>query len=77
MKILITGGRGQLGTELFRCFERGYTELGTPNVLKQENDVRSVDVDELDITDMRAVRAFFENLSSQAKIDATGFVNWK
>lgn len=58
MNILITGGRGQLGSELARCFERGFTELGTPDILKSENNVVSVDVDEMDITDLGAVRSF-------------------
>ena len=75
MKILITGGRGQLGTELFKCFERGYTELGTPHILKQENAVRSVDVDELDITDMKAVRAFFEKEKFDAVINCAAYTN--
>lgn len=75
MKILITGGRGQLGTELFKCFERGYTELGTPHILKQENAVRSVDVDELDITDIKAVRAFFEKEKFDAVINCAAYTN--
>ena len=61
MKILITGGKGQLGTELAKCFERGYTELGTPDILTRANEVRAIDVDELDITDMKQVSAFMDS----------------
>ena len=48
MKILVTGAKGQLGTEILNCFERGFTELGTPDVLKEKNTVCGVDIDELD-----------------------------
>lgn len=50
MKILITGAKGQLGTELVKCFERGYTELGKPEILAMNNTIRGIDVDELDIS---------------------------
>lgn len=50
MNILIVGAKGQLGTEIAKCFERGYTELGTPDVLKEKNEVRGIDIDELDIS---------------------------
>ena len=29
MKILITGGNGQLGTEIFSCFENKKTEISS------------------------------------------------
>lgn len=75
MKILITGGKGQLGTELCKCFERGHTELGTPEILKQSTEVRSIDVDELDITDLKAVKALFEAEKYDAVINCAAYTN--
>ena len=75
MKILITGGRGQLGTELAKCFERGYTELGTPDVLKEKNEVRLIDIDELDISDIAAVKALFESEKYDAVINCAAYTN--
>lgn len=75
MKILITGGRGQLGTELSKCFERGYTELGTPQLLNEKNEVRSIDVDELDITDITAVKSLFEREKYDAVINCAAYTN--
>lgn len=75
MKILITGGKGQLGTELCKCFERGCTELGTPEILKQSNEVRSIDVDELDITDLKAVKTLFEAEKYDAVINCAAYTN--
>lgn len=75
MKILITGGKGQLGTEVLRCFERGATELGTPDLLKEKNEVRAIDVDELDIADMSAVRSFFRDNRYDAVINCAAYTN--
>ena len=75
MKILITGGKGQLGTELAKCFERGYTELGTPDILTRANEVRAIDVDELDITDMKQVSAFMESGGYDAVINCAAYTN--
>lgn len=58
MKILITGAKGQLGRELAVCLERGKTELGVPDILKEKNEVTLTDIDECDIADMAALRAF-------------------
>ncbi len=75
MNILITGGKGQLGSELSRCFERGYTELGTPDVLKKENKVVCIDVDELDITDLSAVDSFIGEGRFDAVINCAAYTN--
>lgn len=75
MKILITGGKGQLGTEIFKCFERGYTELGAPELLGKSNTVRSIDMDELDITDTKAVAAFFDRERYDAVINCAAYTN--
>ena len=75
MKILITGGKGQLGTELCKCFERGRTEIGVPNVLKENNEVCSVDVDELDITDLKAVKEYIEKEKFDAVINCAAYTN--
>ncbi len=75
MKILITGGKGQLGTELVKCFERGYTELGTPEILKSGNEICAVDIDELDISDMKAVVSLFEKEKYDAVINCAAYTN--
>ena len=59
MKILVTGAKGQLGTEIRKCIERGYTELGVPSVLKSGVVADYVDIDSLDISDLGALREAF------------------
>lgn len=75
MNILITGGKGQLGTEIYKCFENKKTELGTPNILLEKNNVRSIDIDELDITDIVKVLYFFENNNIDCVINCAAYTN--
>ena len=55
MNILIVGAKGQLGRELSDCFSRGYTAIGTPDILKETNTVYETDIDEVDISDLAAL----------------------
>lgn len=64
MTILITGAKGQLGSEL-------------QEVLKDREDIRAVfvDRDELDITDERAVQKFFAEQKPDYCINAAAYTN--
>lgn len=75
MKILITGSKGQLGSEIMKCYERGCTELGTPSVLSKTNEVTGVDVDELDITDLGMVLSFLKSGNYDLVINCAAFTN--
>ena len=58
MNILIVGAKGQLGRELSACFARGYTAIGVPDILKEKNTVYETDIDEVDISDLAALRRY-------------------
>lgn len=60
MRILITGSRGQLGSELAKILAAGCTKLGAIPCCYNNAIVTAVDIDELDIGDAQAVNAFFE-----------------
>ena len=75
MKILVTGAKGQLGTEIRKCIERGYTELGVPTVLKDKLDADYVDIDSLDISDLNALRDAFKKSKYDAVINCAAFTN--
>ena len=75
MKILITGAKGQLGREISACFERGYTELGTPEILKEKNEIHLIDIDEIDIANTEDVIALFEKEKFDAVINCAAFTN--
>ena len=60
MKILITGGRGQLGSDCAQWLAR-------------RHDVTAVDLPELDIADPSAVAALIEGLTPEVVINCAGF----
>lgn len=58
MRIMITGSHGQLGNELISILSSGKGEIGNiPEELKNSKIIPA-DIDELDITDMSAVKKF-------------------
>ncbi len=75
MRILITGAHGQLGSELCRCFERGFTELGSPDVLNQRNEIMAVDLPELDISDQSSVFDLFRSKKFDVVINCAAYTN--
>ncbi|MEQ3251287.1 dTDP-4-dehydrorhamnose reductase [Eggerthella lenta] len=58
MKILVTGGNGQLGNELVRILREGRSEIGSIPGIYADAEVLATDVAELDVTDADAVMAF-------------------
>ncbi len=75
MKILITGSKGMLATQVITDLERGYTELGeVPAALKGAQLVLA-DVDELDITDKAATEAFIAQHSPDIVINCAAYTN--
>lgn len=59
MKILVTGGKGQLGNELHRCLETMEAEIGPVPAGYAGAEADFVDYDALDISDAVAVAAWF------------------
>ena len=56
MKILITGSKGQLGTELQDIIKKGHAEIGPVSENIKNSEVFALDVEELDITKLEDVR---------------------
>lgn len=64
MRILVTGGRGQLGSELKRCLETMEAEIGPIDSVYAGAEVDYVDSDTFDISDDMAVRDWFAEHST-------------
>ena len=75
MKILITGGNGQLGTELSTVLERQQSELGAIPACYHGAQVVRVDVDELDITDLEAVLQFIQEGQFDLILNCAAYTN--
>ena len=58
MRILVTGSKGQLGSELKRLIETGMAEIGPIPAEYENAQVDCVDYDALDITDGVAVSSW-------------------
>lgn len=75
MKILITGCRGQLGTELQRQLKSEGCELGSLPERLRMTTVLPVDVEELDITDRDATIAYIRRYQPDTVINCAAFTN--
>ena len=75
MKILITGAKGMLGTQVALDLKRGYTELGAIPQAFMGADVVLADIDNLDITDKSAVEAFMTENKPDVVINCAAYTN--
>jgi dTDP-4-dehydrorhamnose reductase len=75
MKLLITGDKGQLGTELKRVLSRGYSELGNIPAGLKDSLVTGVDIDDLDIANQDAVSVFARTHKPDLIINCAAYTN--
>jgi len=75
MKILITGSKGQLGTELQDIIKTGKAEIGSITKIIGESKVISLDIDELDITNLIEVRKKIYNIRPDVLINCAAATN--
>lgn len=59
MRILVTGGRGQLAHEIKRIIETGQAEIGPVDSAYRDAQVDYIDIDDLDISNAAATDAWF------------------
>ena len=75
MKILITGAKGMLGTQVALDLKRGYTVLGSIPQSFVGADVILADVDTLDITDKSATEKFIADCAPDVVINCAAYTN--
>ena len=75
MRILVTGSKGMLGTQIVSDLKRGYTELGDIPQAMKNAEVIEKDYDTLDITDNLACRAFFAENVPDIVINCAAYTN--
>lgn len=59
LKILVTGSNGQLGSEIRKCIESSKSEIGKIPEEYHDCDLLALGSENLDITDVQAVKRFF------------------
>ena len=62
MKILVTGGKGQLANEIKSILTSGKSEIGGSPVDISKCDATYIDIEELDITKVSDVKKYVTNL---------------
>jgi dTDP-4-dehydrorhamnose reductase len=75
MKILITGAKGQLGTQIINILKSGISELGAIQRELKNCDIAAYDVDELDIVDLKAVREVFHRENPEVVVNCAAYTN--
>ncbi len=75
MKILITGCRGQLGTEIRKQLRLGYSEIGPIPETLLGAEVTAVDLPEVDISLLEPTLAFIEEIDRDIVLNSAAFTN--
>jgi dTDP-4-dehydrorhamnose reductase len=75
MKILITGAKGQLGTQIIKMLESMNSELGPISDEYKSAEIIGIDVDELDITNLNSVRSFITEVRPSVIINCAAYTN--
>ena len=75
MKILVTGGKGQLANEIKSILTSGKSEIGGSPVDISKCDATYIDIEELDITKVSDVKKYVSNLKPDVIINCAAFTN--
>jgi dTDP-4-dehydrorhamnose reductase len=75
MKVLITGAKGQLGTQIIKMLNNMNSELGLINSSYNSAEITGIDVDQLDITDIKAVKEYVTDLKPHVIINCAAYTN--
>jgi dTDP-4-dehydrorhamnose reductase len=73
--MLVTGCRGQLGSQIMNILQKGVSELG--EIPKQYKDIEFIgtDSDELDIVDLQRLKEYMKELKPDIVINSAAYTN--
>jgi dTDP-4-dehydrorhamnose reductase len=75
MKILITGCKGQLGSQIMNMISKGKSEIAEISSEYKLAKVVGVDIEDLDITNLKHVQDFVYKLNPDVIINAAAYTN--
>jgi dTDP-4-dehydrorhamnose reductase len=75
MRLLITGGKGQLGCQLRSILDRGASDFGKIDERLIKAETRFVDYDELDITDLNSTISYVLSFKPDVVINCAAYTN--
>ncbi|MCM1989287.1 dTDP-4-dehydrorhamnose reductase [Oceanirhabdus seepicola] len=75
MKILITGDKGQLGSQVLDILYKGVSELGKIHDIYINSEILGTDKKELDITSLERVRKLLQHFKPDVLINTSAYTN--
>lgn len=75
MKVLITGAKGQLGSEIIHILDTGASEIGQINEVYLSAKVLGTDKNMLDITSLNSVKKLLTEFNPDIVINAAAYTN--
>jgi len=75
MKLLVTGGKGQLGCQLKYIIEKNSSDIGELDGRFKDCQCKFIDYDELDITNYNEVISFVSSFKPDVIINCAAFTN--
>jgi dTDP-4-dehydrorhamnose reductase len=75
MKIIITGAKGQLGSQIINILNSGSSELGPISKKYANAEIIDIDIEELDISNIEAVTVFMDKVKPDIVINPAAYTN--
>ncbi|MBI6873581.1 dTDP-4-dehydrorhamnose reductase [Clostridium aciditolerans] len=75
MKVLIIGGTGQLGSQIYNILKTGASELGSISRIYSLAEIISVGADDLNIIDLNSVREYISKIKPNVIINSAAYTN--
>jgi dTDP-4-dehydrorhamnose reductase len=75
MKIIITGAKGQLGSQIINILKSGTSELGPISKEYENAEVIGIDIEDLDISNIESVTEYMNNLKPDIVINPAAYTN--
>lgn len=75
MRILVTGAKGQLGSQIINIMKAGKSELGNIDSRYKDAVIKGIDLEELDIANLKDVQAFIADFKPNLIINPAAYTN--
>ena len=75
MKIVITGAKGQLGTQLINIIKAGKSEIGSIDERYKDSEIVGIDIEDLDISNLDDVVDFINKEKPDIIINPAAYTN--
>ncbi|WP_029452152.1 dTDP-4-dehydrorhamnose reductase [Clostridium algidicarnis] len=75
MKILITGAKGQLGSQIINVLNKGTSDIGKIDSIYDKAEIFAFDVEDLDITNLNQCKTVIKEIEPNLIINCAAYTN--